>query len=353
MRILLLVKNFDLGGAEGHVCELANELIGQNHKVWLVAKDGRQRKRLSPKVQFINLSLSDVHLNTQARFLKTIVQDNKIEIIHAHQRLPIKLSCRLAELTLLPVVATVHGRYQHDLRTKKVRRLINRVITVSRLVEKNMSMVAELQSKSRFIPNGIPFENYYADDKGNMNFFYISRMDKRHSEVINVLMNEVWPKLITHEPKAKLHIVGDGKQLVVVKEWAEKFNQEHGESIICHGFQQNVNELIKNASLTFGVGRVAIENLGYGIPVLSIKNERCGKIVTREKFKDYSKSNFVDTRREEVEADAILKELKGFVEKKEFYKNEALKIGVDIRNNYHQSKIVEEVVHIYEEVALK
>jgi len=40
LNILLITKNFTMGGAEVHVCELANELTNRGHNVYLVAKQG-------------------------------------------------------------------------------------------------------------------------------------------------------------------------------------------------------------------------------------------------------------------------------------------------------------------------
>lgn len=42
MRILLVLKRFDFGGAENHVCDLANTLCELKHEVFLVTAKGRQ-----------------------------------------------------------------------------------------------------------------------------------------------------------------------------------------------------------------------------------------------------------------------------------------------------------------------
>ena len=52
LNILLITKNFTMGGAEVHVCELANELTSRGHNVYLVANQGLQSQFLSSKVKF-------------------------------------------------------------------------------------------------------------------------------------------------------------------------------------------------------------------------------------------------------------------------------------------------------------
>ena len=151
MRILLIIKYFNFGGSENHVCELANALATNGHRVWLFSRAGRQLDRLEPSVRHQRLNLSDIFLPVQIIRLVNVVRQHDIQMIHAHQRLAIKICSLLGKLTGVPVVATVHGKSRHDLGGSFCRKNLTRVIFVSHHILKRAAKFRELRGKSIFI----------------------------------------------------------------------------------------------------------------------------------------------------------------------------------------------------------
>jgi len=48
MNILLVIRRFDFGGAENHVCDLANGLTGKGHRVFFI--DTQSEPPTAPEV---------------------------------------------------------------------------------------------------------------------------------------------------------------------------------------------------------------------------------------------------------------------------------------------------------------
>ena len=130
MKVLLIVKKLDFGGAENDVIDLANTLSDLGHQVWVVAGKGRGTEDLRKKVRNIPLRFNDLYLVSQVFFIARLVRQEGIQVIHAHQRLPILISCLVGMLTRVPVVATLHGQLKYDIRYKFEYLLLSRLIVV-------------------------------------------------------------------------------------------------------------------------------------------------------------------------------------------------------------------------------
>ena len=131
MKVLLLVKNFDLGGTEVHVRELANGLAEAGHRVFVMSRSGRQVECLNGEVTFIQHRFTNFGLLGAVSKVRKLIRSEKIEIIHGHQRLPILISALVKILTGISSVATIHGRISLDSRPAFMRRWIDRIIVVA------------------------------------------------------------------------------------------------------------------------------------------------------------------------------------------------------------------------------
>jgi glycosyltransferase involved in cell wall biosynthesis len=187
MKILLVIKHFDFGGAENHVCDLANSLYTQGNEVYLVSAKGRQLSRLHKGIHFIPYTSHDILLPLNVFFLYSIVKKYKIDIIHAHQRLAILTSSQLKKFIDIPLVATVHGRTRLDLKSKLTKIAPDRIIFVSQRVLEVSACYEDIKYKSVVIPNGVE-----AIESGKLNtspsFTYVSRVDRNHSKVILMII---------------------------------------------------------------------------------------------------------------------------------------------------------------------
>ena len=354
MRILLLIRYFDFGGAENHVCELANNLQASGHTVFVASRKGRQMDLLNPGITHYNLNFSSKKAVFHFFQLLHIVRRHKIQVIHAHQRLPLTIASALARVTNIPVVATIHNRLREDIRKRWVRKGFRKVITVSGNSFTGAQRDPILKDKSLCIPNGIePAGKEIVASSEELHFYYISRLDSRHCTLLRFLFKEAWPAVIQKYPEAKLSVVGDGKGMTEIRKIVDGIElPEIKQSIQLKGYSPRISHTISDASLVFGVGRVAMESMASAVPVLSIKSNRLGPIITTENFEAMKYGNFIDIESSGPDKSRFLRLISDFIANQNYYKSEALILSKVVAETFQMNKVIDSTVKVYLEAAV-
>ncbi len=351
MKILLLIKHFDFGGAENPVCDLANELVCSGHKVWLLSGKGRQNNRLQPGVVNDSVTFSELNMLPILFEIAKLIRQEQIEVIHAHQRFTIFLATLAGLLTKTPVIATVHGSIYHDLRSGFVRKKITGLIVCNENVYNIREQIPVLSRKLHLIPNGFvipPSECLKTNEDHHFNFYYISRLDNRHACLIINIITKVWPQLIEKHPSSTFHIVGDGQGLKKIKKvLALPCHNKWSRSVVCDEYSDNVALHYQKADLVMGVGRVACESLIYGVPTLSIKHNHLGPIITRDNFEEICFSNFVAIKAPPIQPERLLNILEDFIFRFVYYKKEAGHLQKIATQRFNIQDIVLKTVEVY------
>ncbi len=350
LKILMMVRNFDFGGAENHVCTLANELSCRGNEVWIISGGGRQIQQLHNGIHHLTKKFCDHFLIFQVLWLIRIVYREKFDVIHAHQRIMILAANLAAFFTKTPVVATVHGRIRYDLRSKFVRKFTAGIIAICENSLVGMQRDPFLAHKSVHIPNGIRFKEIAESTaKGEIRFSYISRIDQRHFEIIRFLIQEVWPSVIEKYPNARLVVAGDGPFLSQLQEMVHlSDNQLNTNSIHIEGYVNDLDQILTATNLVFGVGRVALEAIAAGVPVFSIKNKRMGEIICCNKLQHFQFGNFVDLDGHEPDAVVICRKISEFIENEQFYRSQSRQIRKHIESVYHIETVAASTELLYE-----
>ncbi len=354
MTVLLLIKRFQYGGAENHVSELANALVDAGHTVWVMSMAGKQQLRLRREVQHIAVNFSDMKIPFHLYQLIKLIKAEKIEVIHAHQRLPILLGTIAAKWMKIPVVVTIHGSVLTDLRSDFARRNIDTAIAIRESCVSCISNFLRLPKKVVLIPNGIQLPAACVDrfvDPESFSLYYISRMDRHHTSLLTMILTEVWPRLLKKYPRSHLHVVGDGDCLPCITRIIEQPNFSFlRRSVHFEGYAREVGEHYPGADLVMGVGRVAIESLVNGVPLLSVKYNHLGPIVTVRNLKRMQYANFVDLESSAPNAHNLLERLNSFLEHRIFYENEAKILQQIVSQEYNLNIVTEKIIEVYREV---
>lgn len=350
MRILHLVRIFGFGGAENHVRDLANVLDEMGHEVFIMARSGKQNCLLNKGVKFIYLRMSDFLAPFQILFVARFIRENGIEVIHAHQRLPVFIGSIAGKIAGVPVVVTVHGQTQYDVRSPLTRRLIDKFIFVRQSTFDEARGYGIPVGKSIIVQNGVRIRNLQ-EKRDYYSFCYISRIDKRHSQVISMVLNNVVLPLSRQLPGLKFNIAGDGDHLKQVKSEADSLNKQIGRpAVIIHGYMEDVSEIIDKSGLVLGVGRVAIETLACGVPVLSVNQKYFGGLVSRENYSFLRKNNFVAYGWEAPDEDKLLREVETYFKDIKHWQNEAAFLQKQVDEDFNIIKITSLITDIYKEV---
>jgi len=350
MRILHIIKNFDFGGAENHLCTLANSLDLIGNEIILIGGRGTQQSRLNSSITFIPLRLRSVlFLYNLIRIVYFVLRYN-IQVIHAHQRYPIHLASIVGKLTGRPVILTVHGRSQYDLRSGFSRKMASKIIFVSQFVLENSIRFPEIQSKVVYIPNGVTLPSKIPL-KISHQICYISRMDSKHSAVVRMIIKQVLPRLLMDYPLLTFNIVGGGRHLEEVKVDAERFNQACNK-VVClvSGFKSDVMESVRQSILVLGVGRVALEALACGVPVLSVNRKRLGTLITRDNYSFYKANNFVAVGQNPPEAETLLAQIQLYFSNLAYFQKETDVLQLLVDEEFNSLKIANSIHEIYKEL---
>ncbi|MCU0357838.1 MAG: glycosyltransferase, partial [Cyclobacteriaceae bacterium] len=86
----------------------------------------------------------------------------------------------------------------------------------------------------------------------------------------------------------------EGDFLEIIRTEAEALNKKMKREVcvIC-GFVLDVKEILGQSDLVIGVGRVALEAMACGVPVLSMNRQRMGSIISTANYSAYKLTNFV------------------------------------------------------------
>ncbi len=347
MKILHVIKRLDYGGAENYTCALCNSLAGNGNDVFIMARKGRLNCRLDDRITFITARLRDLFFPYHLFRMVRLIRRHGIEVIHAHQRFPIFIATVAGVITGVKVVATVHGVIHIDLRSVFVKKHLSGVICVNMFTHRKALRIKSLVGKTFFVPNAI---SVYSEprDRVPSQICYISRIDRRHSTLIRMIINEVIPKMISTVPDIKFVIAGDGLYLKYVKADAERLNKEMGREVcIAKGYLSNTASLIREARIVLGVGRVALDALANATPLLSINFKRMGELVSTENFEFYDLNNYVAVQRPGPTPKKIIKELTRFFSDADHWQRETELLTAKLHEIHNPATITRQIEEIY------
>jgi len=288
MKILLTLPRMDSGGVETHIDYLARGFLKEGLQVVLVCKEGRKVKDLKKAgVIFRALDVASQSILTlphRIKKMEKIIEEEKVDLVHAHSRVPAWIGYYAARRKGVPFITTAHGQYSLHLGSK-VMALGTRVIAVSDTVagylQKGWNIPGE---KFQIIPEGIDPAQFILPSaegekvrqelgigKDDMVIGTVGRMTsvKGHRYLI-----EAFSLL---EEDCKLLLVGDGRKRAELGKLAIKLDIR--DRVIFAGDREDVPrflgamDIYVQSSLAEGLGLAALEAMAAGLPVILT---RCG-----------------------------------------------------------------------------
>jgi glycosyltransferase involved in cell wall biosynthesis len=348
LNILLITKNFNMGGAEDHVCELANELTNRGYNVYLVAKQGMQSLYLSGKVKFFPLAISDLRFLPNLIKLYNLVRREKIQVVHGHQRLGISLAVWLSKLANIPNVATIHGQLKYDIRSSLIRNRVDRLICVRKVTFEQAKKSKRLSSRTSLILNGV-IVHPYSYEKQPYTLMYGSRIDKRHFSVIAMVIKDVMPELLDIYPKAKFVIYGQGTHAEELNSLI-KTQRTTRHAIDYRGYTNKLGAHYQEASLALGCARSAMDALCNGTNVLPVNVHAIGEIVTESSLSHFMSNNFEPINYEAPTSGMILELIKHYFDNYDIYDKQLSNLKEKAKRHISLKSAVDKVEKLYLEV---
>jgi len=347
MTILQVIHRFDFGGSENHVCDISNALAAKGQRVIVVGGKGRQHKKLTQNVNYIKVNTRLLLLPVYVIKLILITKKYNANVIHAHQRLSILAASIAGYLTNTRVIATIHGRAKYDVRSVLSRRIPHRLIFVSSKVLEYALKRYPIQSKSVVIPNGIYISEHETKPTPHK-ICYVSRIDKAHMKMLTLLTTEVMPQLLKDYREAHLEIIGDGNQKAELIEMVNELNEKTGKTVCTvSGYSNSVTSSLCSASIVIGVGRVALEAISMGIPVISVNSKRFSGIISTSNYEQVKFTNFIDSAAPKPTTLLLANEINGVFTNLPRLHNESKLLMQKAHNDFSMDMVINQLAQLY------
>lgn len=304
IRVLMLIDALNVGGTETHVLNITKALIDKGIYVVIATSGGPLDSLLEAlgvkiiKFSFRGDYISNKKKNGMAQLLKSIVDREKINIVHCHLFASMQLANELYRMYKIPYIVTVHGLfYPNDILYSTCLKASS-VIAVSEPVRQklNEKLSNRINDKIVVIPNYIDAD-LTRNNESDLNIekelsipskarilCYCSRLDWNKTEAARALLFS-FSQLIKEFYNIHLVIIGDGPGKSNIEMEAKVINQMAGKELVhVIGARVNVIPYFLKSAVVIGTARVAIEGMMCGKPIIAIGNEGYTGIVSERNY---------------------------------------------------------------------
>jgi len=286
--VLMLPMSLDIGGAETSVISLAKGIQALGWQVYVASSGGQRVQDLHeagiPHFAAPLHSRWPLNMARAYRTISDIISTHKVDLIHAHARIPIWISERIAAKRNIPLVATYHGTFKSGFPWVFFSRQGDKTVAVSETISEYI--VREFgfdPGRITVIPNGIDVSLFHpatpemkANARHNLGIpedkepllVYVSRLDGDLADAAICVENTV-SELSRKYPGIMLLVAGDGKDFAPVRAKADEINAHCNKEVIrCLGFVLDTPSLYAVSDIVIGMSRVALEAMAAAKPVI-------------------------------------------------------------------------------------
>jgi len=271
LRVVHILPELEEGGVERHVLMLSGQQCRDSLVVHVVSAGGKLVSQLAEGVRHIKLPVhrKDPLTGIYSAFrLAALCKKTKIDIIHAHSRVPAWVAMLASKFSGRPYLVTAHAYFSTQSQWIYIPyRRADKVICVSKAVENGMRNC--FAGNTAVVRNGMPPAKITWQGTGGsqVNFLFVGRLTqlKGLQDILQVL-SEV-------QGNWQLDILGDGPWRRQLEEMAKSFML--ADKVIFHGFQEDPDAwMARSDCLLFpsyieGMPLTLARAVQIGIPVIA------------------------------------------------------------------------------------
>jgi len=366
--ILITTMRLDIGGAETHIVELAKGLSREGCNVFVASTGGVYEKELtesSIKVYHVPLDNKKPHNVVKAYYqLKNIIAEDKINLVHAHARIPGFICGLLHKKMGFPFVTTAHGAWKTGYGLRYITNWGQKTLAVSEDIRKYLLDNYKIDDKDiKVTINGIDTDKFSPAvncsdilkelelTEEDNKIVYISRFDSDRSYIIGKLL-EIIPELSEKIQNLKVIMVGSGNILDSIKDRAQEINKRTGHNtVIVTGSRTDINKFTALANLFIGFGRSSLEALSSGKPLILAGNAGYIGILDENSLDAAIKSNFSGRGKEKAESGTLKSDIIKVLQMSEAERKALGSFGRSlIESNYSVKKMVQDNIEVYKKL---
>jgi glycosyltransferase involved in cell wall biosynthesis len=266
IRVLQIVSNFKKNGPAFVALDLATGLKDSNLEVVVASSGGVLEDVLkvngiqhiylpierSSRNKILSLHKYSINFINSIAILKKCIEDNKINLIHAHQPVPIFLGLVISKLFRIPLVTTAHNIYNPKVRHHKMYTKGALVVAVSEQVRRNMVDDFKVEkNKVITIHNGIDvnrvtrkktqsFRKEFGIKEGEIVIGVIAGLRKQKALDVFIKSAKI---ILQNQPGIKFVIVGDGELRNELQQLCKTLKISN--NFIFTGFREDAPQIIQ------------------------------------------------------------------------------------------------------------
>ncbi|MBF9143574.1 polysaccharide deacetylase family protein [Hymenobacter properus] len=296
MRILHVLSAEFFAGSVAYAVQLAEAHRAQGHQVWIVA----DADALPTGATLVWAGISNRRYGQRlrnARIIRQVVRRENIDVVHCHSRAASWVSYFALRGLSVPLVSTVHGRQHLHTSTSLFDIYGDKVIAICENLREHLAVEVKMApAKIVAIPNGVAFGPPQPVDEAALRVSFIGRFNGGKGERAAALLQQVFPALLREFPTLRVALIGGELEHLPAagKAALAQLQAEFGARVEVVGFTDDVAGWMARTTLVIGAGRVAIEALGAGRPVLALGEANYAGLVTEATFATAAASNFGD-----------------------------------------------------------
>lgn len=357
MRILHVLSAEFFAGSVAYAVQLAEAHRARGHAVWLVS-DSDQLPTGAPQVKAPISNRRYGQRWRNARLIRHLVRAEGVDVVHAHSRAASWVSYAALRGLKVPLVSTVHGRQHLHASTSLFDIYGDKVIAICANLKTHLAEEVRMApSKIVALPNGVRFgAETEPNASGPPRIAFIGRFNGGKGERAAALLRRVFPPLLAEFPALRLALIGgELAHLPAAGKGAlAQLQAGFGERIEVVGFTTDVAGWLARTTLTIGAGRVAIEALGAGRPVLALGEASYAGLVTAANFAEAAASNFGDIAARDAPADvdfeAVLADARAFLARPHAVPGA---LQARVRAHYDLARVADEVLAVYQSARMR
>lgn len=286
MNILMALSQLEVTGAEVYAVTLTNSLIAKGHNVTIVSDTlTKETQAEYIKIEFNKRGL--VQRIKQIQTLLKIIKEKDIQVVHAHSRAS-SWSCEIAcKIANIPLITSTHGRQPVHLSRKIFKAFGKETLVVCENIKTHL--IEELgvnPNMIKIIRNPIDINLYkfeYREPSQDKTISIIGRLSGPKGDTTYSILEK-----LQNLKNIKVQVIG-GKN--IPDKFSKFLNVENIEFV---GYVNNVQDYIKNSDIIIGAGRVAVEAILCGKPIIAVGEAQYIGLITQENITEALKSNFGD-----------------------------------------------------------
>jgi len=293
--LITLYYNAESGGLHDNVFATAVEAKRKGYNVFVACRSGSFNDRLKDNRIFTITIDQDKKIDSINKIQEVMGDD--IDLIHAHPGNSRIIAMRLHKKLSIPVIFHVHGAWLDG-----VEYFIEDVECVFAVSESTKQKIVKqcggYEHKVHVIPNYSDYSyNIIKDfrhESEQKQISLITRLDLDKKLILDEFQ-KIIPKINNSSTKIKINIIGDG---TLREEFMNKLYFNIDNELIELSYigwvkdKTTLKEYIEKSDIVIGPGRVAIDSLTLGVPVLVVGSQNYQGIITKNNWQSFVSSNF-------------------------------------------------------------